>query len=52
MINDKIGICGDDYYYFTKLLSMSNIEIVNLIITIQTNELIQKFVNLKIKDNQ
>jgi TRAP-type uncharacterized transport system substrate-binding protein len=50
VIKDRIGICGDDYYYFTKLLSMLDFEISNLRLTMttQTNELIQKFNNNEI----
>ena len=50
VIRDRIGICGDDYYYFTKLLSMVDVAIADLRITMttQTNELIQKFANNEI----
>lgn len=47
VIGERIGICNDDMYYFTKLLSMLDIDIANLniIYSIQTNELINKFRN-------
>ena len=47
VIADRIGICGDDYYYFSKLLSMTgySIEDLKLVMTTQTNELITKFAN-------
>ena len=50
VIADRIGICGDDYYYFSKLLSMAGYSIADLQLTMttQTNELIQKFANNEI----
>jgi TRAP-type uncharacterized transport system substrate-binding protein len=49
IITDRIGICGDDYYYFSKLLSMYdyNISSIKLTLLEQTANLIKLF-----RDNQ
>lgn len=48
ILDERIGICGDDYYYFSKFMSMKNIEVSQLNITtaVTVSDLINKF-----KDN-
>ena len=45
VLNIKIGICKDDYYYFRKMLAMKNIDItkLNLYITDHLDNIINEF---------